>query len=88
MPIRCTNAIRTRIATTDHHNMLALGDQLIDDRVPCIDLVLQRQEFHRVMNALHFTSRHRQITRRFRPTGDHDSVELLAQLIGRNGFTR
>ena len=53
-----------------------------------IDLVLLRQEFHRVMDAFQLAARHRQIARRFRTARDHHGVEFFLQLIRRDGFLR
>ena len=40
------NTVRTCIATTDHHHMLAVGAQLVFEFVARIHLVLLWQKFH------------------------------------------
>jgi hypothetical protein len=53
---------------------------------PAFTLVLLRQELHREMDAVEVAAGHRQVARLLGAAGQQHGVEVLLQLLGRDGF--
>src|SRR5574343_245285 len=87
MAVAGADAVGTGIAAADDDDVLALDvDRVLDALLDF--LVLRNQEFQRGVDALELTPRHRQIARHFGAGSEDHGVEILLQLLGRNGFGR
>ena len=86
MAIAGAHAVRARITTTDHDDVLAVSPQLAFELVARIDLVLLGQELHGEMHARQFTPRHGQIARLLGATRQQHGIKVFLQLCGRNGL--
>src|SRR5450830_1198016 len=86
--VRRADAVRAGIPAADNDDVLAGGLDLVLHLVAGVDLVLQRQEVHREMHAFQLAARHGQVARLLGTTGDDDGVEVIAQVLGEDGFLR
>src|SRR5581483_6226933 len=89
LPVHGAQAVGAGVATADDDHLLALGgDRRFavgpEDVVTFLHAVRPRQELHRLVDAVELAARDRQVPPRGRAAGQHDGVEIGAQLFGRD----
>ena len=89
LTVRGTQAVGPGVATTDDDDLLALRRDRrlavgVEHFVALLDPVGPRQVFHRLVDAAELATRNRQVARFGRAPGQHDGIELGAQLGGRD----
>src|SRR5579862_4061716 len=76
-------AVGAGVAAAEDHHALALraDEDIVRNLVALVALVLQRQEFHREVDALKFAAGNRKVARFGRAHRERDRVILRAQLV-------
>src|SRR5438132_10298871 len=82
----CAKTIGSSIAAADDNYALAGGENVVLrwESISVAALILLREKFHRVVDSFQFTARYFEIARMFGPAGQHEGVEVAAQLFHRN----
>ena len=86
MAVGGADAVRTRVAPADHHDVLVRRPEIRNALVTGDALVLQRQELHREVHAVEIAPGYRQVARLFGSAREHHRLELRHQLLRCNGF--
>src|ERR1700745_4228226 len=79
-------AVGSGVAASDDDHAFASGENVSDgvERVSVAALVLLREEFHRVVNSLQIASGNFQVAGMLGAAGQHDGVEVTAQIFDLN----
>ena len=81
LTVRGAEAVGSGVAAADDDNLLALSGDGGSVEVAQLHTVGDRQELHRLMDAVQFAARDRQIASCGGAAGQNHCVELLAQLV-------